>query len=348
MGYKEETELADVANVNDNNEEAPIGMPPQILMKVSWSKQLKFLTVEDKASVFTNIFNYYTGDDLVEMNPVAEMFFATATELFDYNINKYEETVKLNRIKGKKGGRPPNETRNNPTGLLENPNNLKEKVKDKAKEIKSRFPEFDITGWEELEFDKLPKEAKKYNVFWDFITGPKLDALIKKVTSEFSTQENPLNWKEEDGRLVFPPDINPNFNQIKKTVDTVMKNAGVPEKEYKIKPEDIKGSSLTKQEPSSPQPSAADSSKVTFKVTLDPKKVRGNTEPVKKMIAGLKATYDKNFEYSNSVITIKNIAPEKKIDLIRFFAPYRQTEVTESLDFDFDRYQMLRRAGIIK
>ena len=135
MGYKEETELADVANVNDNNEEAPIGMPPQILMKVSWSKQLKFLTVEDKAAVFTNIFNYYTGEDLVEMNPVAEMFFATAAELFEYNINKYEETVKLNRIKGKKGGRPPKETRNNPTGLLENPNNLKEKVKDKAKEI---------------------------------------------------------------------------------------------------------------------------------------------------------------------------------------------------------------------
>ena len=59
MGYKEETELADVANVNDNNEEAPIGMPPQILMKVSWSKHLKFLTVEDKAAVFTNIYHLF-------------------------------------------------------------------------------------------------------------------------------------------------------------------------------------------------------------------------------------------------------------------------------------------------
>ena len=161
MGYKEETELADVANVNDNNEEAPIGMPPQILMKVSWSKQLKFLTVEDKASVFTNIFNYYTGDDLVEMNPVAEMFFATATELFDYNINKYEETVKLNRIKGKKGGRPPKETRNNPTGLLENPKNLKEKeIVIDSSSIKQYQNK--IRKIIEIDFRSLPDHQSKF------------------------------------------------------------------------------------------------------------------------------------------------------------------------------------------
>jgi hypothetical protein len=169
MGYKEEKELADVANVNDNNEAAPIGMPPQILMKVSWSKHLKFLTVEDKAAVFTNIFNYYTGDDLVGMNPVAEMFFATATELFDYNINKYEETVKLNRIKGKKGGRPSKETQNNPTGLLENPNNLKEK--DKAKEIvkeividSSSIKQYQnkIRKIIEIDFRSLPDQQSKF------------------------------------------------------------------------------------------------------------------------------------------------------------------------------------------
>ena len=175
MGYKEETELADVANVNDNNEEAPIGMPPQILMKVSWSKQLKFLTVQDKAAVFINLFNYYTGEDLVEMNPVAEMFFATAAELFEYNINKYEETVKLNRIKGKKGGRPPKETQDNPTGLLENPNNLKEKDKvkekdkaiDKANEKEIDKPDIRIEKEkfrkiEEIDFRTIPDMESKY------------------------------------------------------------------------------------------------------------------------------------------------------------------------------------------
>ncbi len=171
MGYKEEKELADVANVNDNNEAAPIGMPPQILMKVSWSKHLKFLTVEDKAAVFTNIFNYYTGDDLVGMNPVAEMFFATATELFDYNINKYEETVKLNRIKGKKGGRPPKETRNNPTGLLENPNNLKEKEKDKVKE-KEKLKDKEI----EKPDIKIEREKFRKVVDIDFRTLPDMES----------------------------------------------------------------------------------------------------------------------------------------------------------------------------
>ena len=58
-------------------------------MKVSWSKHLKFLTNEDRAALFTNIFHYYTGENLVEMTPIAEMFFATATELFDFNIGKY-------------------------------------------------------------------------------------------------------------------------------------------------------------------------------------------------------------------------------------------------------------------
>jgi hypothetical protein len=113
--------------------------------------------------------------------------------------------------------------------------------KDKAKDIKSRFPEFDITGWEELEFDQLPKEARKYNVFWDFITGPKLDALISKVKSEFSASEKPLNWEEENGELVFPPDLNPGFNQIEKIITTVMKNAGITgKKQYVIKSQPIK------------------------------------------------------------------------------------------------------------
>ena len=134
MGYKKKQAAITCSSNEDDNNGSTIGMPPNILMKVSWSKQLKFLSNKDRAALFTNIFHYYTGEALVKMTPLAEMFFATATEVFDYNISKYEDTVKLNRIKGKKGGRPPKETQDNPTGLLENPNNLKEKEKDKAKE----------------------------------------------------------------------------------------------------------------------------------------------------------------------------------------------------------------------
>lgn len=175
MGYKnnQQADITCTSNEDNNDDSSLIGMPPNILMKVSWAKQLRFLTVEDKAAVFTNMFNYYTGDVLVEMNPVAEMFFATATELFDYNINKYEDTVKLNRIKGKKGGRPPKETRNNPTGLLENPNNLKEKEKDKAKAIdKANEKEIDkpdiriekekFRKIAEIDFRTIPDMESKY------------------------------------------------------------------------------------------------------------------------------------------------------------------------------------------
>ncbi|MEN9349771.1 MAG: hypothetical protein RL372_749 [Bacteroidota bacterium] len=177
MGYKnkQQADITCTSNEQENNDSAPIGMPPNILMKVSWAKQLRFLTVEDKAAVLTNIFNYYTGDDLVEMNPVGEMFFATATEVFDYNISKYEDTVKLNRIKGKKGGRPTKETQDNPTGLLENPNNLKEKDKvkekdkaiDKANEKEIDKPDIRIEKEkfrkiEEIDFRTIPDMESKY------------------------------------------------------------------------------------------------------------------------------------------------------------------------------------------
>jgi len=219
--------------------------------------------------------------------------------------------------------------------------------KDKAKDIKSRFPEFDINGWEELEFDELPKEAKKYNVFWDFITGPKLDALIAKVESEFSTPERSLNWKEEDGRLVFPPDTNPNFNQITKIVNTVMKSVGIPEKEYLLKPEEIKGFTLPKQEiPSTPQPAGPS----ILTLTLDPDKIKGKKPELNAMIKLLQNTYDKNFDYNKdtNVIKITNIKPEKRGDIRSQFVKFLKSQTPIKEEQDWEMRRMLVRAGIIK
>jgi len=219
--------------------------------------------------------------------------------------------------------------------------------KSKAKEISSRLPELDSNGWEELKFDELPRQAK--DLFYDISTGPKLDALIKKVTSKFSTQENPLNWEEEDGRLVFPPDANPKFDVIKKTVDTVMKNAGISEKEYELKPEDIKGFIASKQEiPTTPQPVGPS----VLTLTLDPDKIKGKKPELNNIVKLLKNTYDKNFDYNKetNVIKIANIKPERR-DIVRsqFGNFLKKTDpIKESLDFDLERYQMLRRAGIIK
>lgn len=134
MGYKKKQAAITCNSNEDDNNGSTIGMPPNILMKVSWSKHLKFLSNEDRAALFTNIFHYYTGDILVQMTPIAEMFFETATELFDFNIDRYGDVVTTNRENGKKGGRPPKETQNNPVGFSETQNNLKEKERVKEKE----------------------------------------------------------------------------------------------------------------------------------------------------------------------------------------------------------------------
>ena len=121
--------------------------PTNMLIKVSLSKDLKFLSNEDRAAIFTNMFNYHTGTELVEMTGIAQMFFSRLEEVFEYNIYNYQEVVKKNRINGKKGGRPQKKTQNNPTvisvthqnplDILENPNNLKDKDKAKDKDIEN-------------------------------------------------------------------------------------------------------------------------------------------------------------------------------------------------------------------
>ena len=68
------------------------------------------------------------------MTPIAEMFFATATELFDFNIDKYSDVVIKNRENGKKHVGKTKETQNNPVGFSETQNNLKEKERVKEKE----------------------------------------------------------------------------------------------------------------------------------------------------------------------------------------------------------------------
>ncbi len=128
MGYKKkQAAITCSSNEDYNSGITSIGMPPNILMKVSWSKHLKFLSNDDRAALFTNIFHYYTGDVLVDMTPIAEMFFATAAELFDFNIGKYGEVVIKNRENGKKHVGKTKETQNNPMGFSETQNNLKEK-----------------------------------------------------------------------------------------------------------------------------------------------------------------------------------------------------------------------------
>lgn len=124
-------QIEEVINTNDLSEaellEIESLQPPNILIKVSHSNKLKFLSNDDRATIFTNIFNYHTGTELVAMSDIAEMFFSGLVEVFEYNIYTYQEVVKKNRKNGRKGGRPVKKTPNNPTVISENPNNLKDR-----------------------------------------------------------------------------------------------------------------------------------------------------------------------------------------------------------------------------
>ena len=171
MGYKKKQAAITCSSNEDDNNGSIIGMPPNILMKVSWSKHLKFLSNEDRAALFTNIFHYYTGDVLVEMTPIAEMFFATAAELFDFNIGKYADVVIKNRENGKKHVGKTKETQNNPMGFSETQNNLKEKEREKEKE-KSKYNIKETNNASTMQY----KEKFREIVNIDFKTLPDMES----------------------------------------------------------------------------------------------------------------------------------------------------------------------------
>lgn len=118
-------------------------LPTNILLKLSWDTSIKMLSIKERGEVFTNIFNYHTGEELLPLSKMAQMFFSNAIEVFEYNIGKYQSKVIANRENGLKGGRPRlQENQNpkgasgnpiNPNGFLENPNNHKDKGPDKGK-----------------------------------------------------------------------------------------------------------------------------------------------------------------------------------------------------------------------
>lgn len=117
-------------------------LPTNILLKMSWNTSIKMLSIKERGEVLTNIFNYHTGEKLLPLSKMAQMFFSTAIEVFEYNIEKYQSKVSANRENGLKGGRPKLNSRNktkdasgnpnNPEGFAENPNNPKDKARDKV------------------------------------------------------------------------------------------------------------------------------------------------------------------------------------------------------------------------
>lgn len=99
--------------------------------------------------------------------------------------------------------------------------------KIKLQDIKSRHPEVDIKGLENMSFEELPKEVSNPQVYFIFpYTKDKLDSVIKSL----SQSSNILYWYEDGDKLVFPRDKNENIPgdvAMVNIIKTVMQNAGI-------------------------------------------------------------------------------------------------------------------------
>lgn len=205
--------------------------PPNMLIKVSLSKDLKFLSNDDRAAIFTNMFNYHTGTELVDMSDIAEMFFSRVVEVFEYNIYNYQEVVKKNRKNGRKGGRPNKKTQNIPTVISENPNNLKDRDIVNVREI-DKPNATDITNSNATEITKPnattigTAETKQYQekfrkvIDIDFRNIPDLES--KHFCYDVIDINEKLGWSRFDVLI---------FGTSKKEVPAVLAEYNFPELE---------------------------------------------------------------------------------------------------------------------
>jgi len=223
----------------------------------------------------------------------------------------------------------------------------------KLKDIQSREPELFKKGLESQEFEKAYtswKEEGNDGNEEDFILNSDYNILkiVSKVSRTpkyfpISTKQNiakyggtlspNTHYEVEGEKIIFPTRKIKTWGKkdlIKKRIESIMNNAGV-EFDTPIETE----TTSTSTTPTTEKP--------TLKITLDPKKIKGN-KAVEKKIEGLKSTYKKNFSFADKVLVIKNIDKAKKLDLIGFFRPYQKVE---EVNEDFKKMMQLR-AGIIK
>ena len=119
-------------------------LPSNILIKLSSANKLHLLSQKDRGVILTNIFHFHTGDELMEMTPIAKMFFMDLTEVFEFNKKKYAEVVKRNRMNGSKNTSKKLKSQNNPLGSVGIPSDTKDKAEDKAEgKVEDKFIDLD-------------------------------------------------------------------------------------------------------------------------------------------------------------------------------------------------------------
>ena len=162
---------------------------------------------------------------------------------------------------------------------------------------------------------------------------------LKKYSGKL---EQGVHYQIDGDQITFPQDESPFSSRayLDKVIKTIMDNADVKYSTIKAEP---KVRDLKKGE--SPIAKSEEPNGVTFKVTLDPDKIKGKKKEINALLTRLKNTYDKNFAYSNNVITISKVKDNTvKRDLMVMFAPYSK-RAEAPLNEEFLRMQKL--AGII-
>jgi hypothetical protein len=225
----------------------------------------------------------------------------------------------------------------------------KEKKEEKILDIAKRHPEAFDKSKEEWETEGGEGDFVEYlisteNPLPKTLRGPKgknyfplkTPANLKKYSGKM---EEGVHYIVNGDEITFPQKESPYATKayLEKVVKTIMDNAGVKYHVVRIEPTDTETPGVTKAEPSE--------ATVSFKVTLDPAKIKGKRAEINALIQRLKNTYDKNFEYSNNVIVISKVKNQQaKLDLIKLFAPYA-LKATPTVNEEFLRMQKL--AGII-
>ena len=121
--------------------------PKGIFFKMDWDELIMDLEDESVGKMIKNAYNYLNDRELVEMDKMeSKLFKHVIVPVLNFNNEKYQKQVEHNRRVAPKGGRKSKteETQTNPMGIIEtqnipsgsftNPENPKDRDKEKVKE----------------------------------------------------------------------------------------------------------------------------------------------------------------------------------------------------------------------
>ena len=206
---------------------------------------------------------------------------------------------------------------------------------EKLADIQKREPQEFEAGMKEAEkgFEKWKEEGndgsiEEYLYSLDGKVLPKM--IVGRFGKNYFPIKTPDNLKKYAGRLEqgihymidgdeikFPQKESPYKTRayLDKVIKTIMDNGGVNYRILKVEP--------TVSDKNIEPTRAPKEDTVSFKVTIDPTKLKGQRKEFNSLIQRLKNTYDKNFTYEGGVVNISKVKNQMaKIDLIKLFAPF--------------------------